>query len=134
MGKKPASNLQNLLKQINETIKIIKNHKGPIEMTPDLADDIKKLESVVSQFKTKNEELINLFAETKELDEALNDTSAFNTTEEMIEDKLMQLLSKKMEKKKEEISDAQQLHEKRRKKERRKMFKTIGGDQKWIPL
>lgn len=131
MGKKNTPTLQNLLLQINETIKVIKNHKGPIEMTPDLKDDIKKLESIITQFKAKNEELINLFTDSTSTSE-----SPAKMSEETIEAQIIKLaLSKRGKKKSEKISGDKQIdYEKQRKKERRKMFKTIGGDQKWIPL
>lgn len=138
------TSLQNLLAQLNAMIDVIKTRTGPIEMKPDLVEDIKKLEAVVTDFKNKNEEVLSLFTEGKKQEKDTfksdepqnNDELPVQMNEEMIEEQIIKLsLSKKETKKKKKSPDDQPPnHEKLRMKERRKMFKTIGGDQKWIPL
>jgi hypothetical protein len=145
MENKPEPTLENLLEQINETLQIIQNHKGPIKMTPDLVADIDKLETAVKDFKEDSQELFNMFdIDIKNLkQEVLESTQVRSSDKQLIkraedvekEARVMKLaLAKGREKRRKNKPESEKNVDKRQMKERRKLFKSIGGDQKWIPL
>jgi hypothetical protein len=144
MENKTEHTLQDLLEQINETLQVIQNHKGPIKMTPDLIADVEKLEVAVTHFKEDSQELFEIFdIDIKELQqEILESDTARSSDKQLIkrakdietEARVMKLALAQSKEKKRKTPKEQQASDKRQMKERRKLFKTIGGDQKWIPL
>lgn len=144
MENKPESTLQNLLEQIDATFQIIQNHKGPIKMTPDLVADIEKLESAVKNFKEDNQELFEILdIDIKELQQEVLESSDVRSSDKQLikhakdietEARVMKLALTKSKNKRGKSPKEKQDSEKRLIKERRKLFKTIGGDQKWLPL
>jgi signal transduction protein with GAF and PtsI domain len=144
MENKPEPSLEDLLEQINETLQVLQNHKGPIKMTPDLVADIEKLETAVTNFKEDSQELFEIFdIDIKELQQEILESDSVRSSDKQLikrakdietEARVMKLaLAKGIENRRKSPKD-KQMGDKRQMKERRKLFKTIGGDQKWIPL
>lgn len=144
MENKPQATLQDLLEQIDATLQVIQNHKGPINMTPDLVANLEKLETAVAHFKEDNQELFDLFnIDIKELQKEILESNTARTSDKQLiqrakdietEARVMKLaLAKGKEERRKNPKDTK-ASEKRLIKERKKLFKTIGGDQKWIPL
>lgn len=136
--------LQDLFEQIEKTIQLIQNHKGPIKMTPDLVADIEKLEKVVQNFAEDNQELFKVLdIDIEKFQEEILESNHVRSSDKQLikhakdietEARVMKLaLTKGRERRRKNPKDKQE-NNKRSIKERRKLFKTIGGDQKWIPL
>ena len=146
MKNKPKHTLEDLFSTINETLEIIQNHKGPINMTPELLGDIDKLEAVVADFKENNQILF----ETLDIDiqnakkEVLESTNIRSSDKQLIKrsediEKEARVIKHALSKAKSKIrgKHSQNLSssgENKQKKERRKLFKPLGGDKTWIPL
>jgi hypothetical protein len=147
MEKKPIS-LEDLLSQINETMQIIQNHKGPINITPELLADIDKLEAATGDFKETSQALFNLLDINSESykKEVLESSATRSSDKQLIkraediarEARVMKLaLSKSIERgkgRKRERLLSKNGDKQQQMKERRKLFKPLGGDQKWLPL
>lgn len=144
MENQPEPTLQNLLEQVNETLQVIQNHKGPIKLTPDLLADVEKLENAVTNFKEDSQELFEIFdIDIKELQQEILDSDTARSSDKQLikrakdietEARVMKLALTQGKQKRRKSPKEKQDIDKRQMKERRKLFKTIGGDQKWIPL
>lgn len=146
MENKPNPTIEDLLILIGDMVKNFSEHQGPIKMTPEILADIDKLEAAASIFKEDTEELFKILnINTKELKIDLLESSEIKTEDKQLikraEDiendaRVIKLALSKMQKKgRQSKSQAEdQESTKKQMKERRKLFKTIGGDQKWIPL
>ena len=145
MKEKQGVKLHDLLEQIAHLMQTIQNHKGPIHMTPDLASDIEVLKGAVSNLKEGNRAITEeLDINPKELRKKLLSSDGIRSSEKQllkqvkdieIEAHVMNLACKKAKEKKRKNSVAgKDPEEKRQIKERKKIFKTIGGDKKWLHL
>ena len=145
MENKPESSVRMLLEEIHHTLKTIQHHKGAIKITPELNADIEKFAANTVQLKERAEGILNsLDVETKMLEENTLTNSNLRTSDKQllkfaqemeIEAYVMQQGLKKGASLKGKHSSKESKENDRQKiKERKKLFKTIGGDQKWIPL
>lgn len=143
MENKREPTLEDLLSTINETLAAIQNHKGPINLTPELLADITQLEAAVTDFKETSDELFELFdVDIQSLKQEILESPTVRSGEKQLikqaEDierdarvlKLALSKSKGRGKDRNKQSDAG----KQELKERRKLFKPLGGDKKWLPL
>lgn len=143
MENKPEPTLENLMDAVNELLQSILNHQGPLNITPDLEEDIEKLRKTVSQFKEDSHQFFDaLNIDIKEYEqEVLNDESIRTSDKQLIKrSKDIQLEARVMrsivmrEYKNRKNHSSSGRGERRLVRERKKLFKTIGGDDKWIPL
>ncbi len=145
MEKNPSSSLRILLEEMSKTLKIIQSHKGPFEITPDLNADIEKLEANVIEMKKKIQALVELLnIDIKTLKEETLQNEALRSSDKQllkfakdleIEARVMQMGFKKgLSERKKLSSNDSKGDDKQKIKERKKLFKSIGGDNKWIPL
>lgn len=134
--------LEDLMVEIQKAMEIIQNQKNPIKITPELLADINKLEKAVNQFKEDTQDLFDLFdVDIQNMQSEILESADVRTDDKQlikrakdieIEARVMKLaLTKARGNKKNQSTDSS---EKQQMKERRKLFKSIGGDKKWIPL
>ena len=143
MEKKRSSepSIDALLMQISEMLEMIQNPEKTITLNPDVIEQVKELEKAVTQLNENAEKEIK--SAGFNLDELMHKT----LESPAVSDREKQLLkrSKSIENHalafKSALSKAMQRQKKSRKskesptaKERRKLFKSIGGDKKWISL
>jgi hypothetical protein len=147
MKNKDKPTIEDLLAQIDETLKVIQNHKGPIHLSPDLLADIDKLESKVSDFKETSQPLFDLLeidvpTQKKEILESSEVRSSDKQVLKHAEDieknaramKLALTRSRGKKARGQHTQSKDQIENKEQIRARRKLFKSIGGDQKWKPL
>lgn len=141
MNKSNQKAMEQILTQIDEILKLIETHQGPINPIPD-APFVKAEAEVYEKFIGHMAELCDsmqppetseppqMDADTKQL---LLKAKALENEAKAFEKAFVQAREKnkrtgKSKKGEKDAAGDQQ------KKERRKLFKTIGGDKKWIPL
>lgn len=146
MEDKPKSTIEDLLVLIDQMLKAFSEHKGPIKMTPDIIADIDKLEAAVAIFQEDSNELLKLLdINPQELKTSILESVAIRSSDKQLikraedierEARVIKFALSKMRTKglKNKRQSEQQDNAKKQIKQRRKLFKTIGGDQKWIPL
>lgn len=145
MDENPEPRFEDLLEQLHKTLKDIQNFKGP--HSKELASDIEKLESAVGIFKKESQELIDtLDIDMESLKHKVLDSSDVRSDEKQFIkqtgdiEKEARVLKSALAEAKEKRGDkrgnrtSSQNAERDQMKERKKLFKTIGGDKKWIPL
>lgn len=144
MEKKPAG-VEDLLNAIQETVDTIQNKKGPIKITPELLADIETLKKAVSDLKKNTRELLDILeVNVRDVQKEILESPKLKTNEKqlikhtddlkkrMLAIKIAIAQASKSDNKLENIEN--QVVDKKQLKQRRKLFKSIGGNKKWIPL
>jgi|GEM_PF-4316310 len=135
--------LEDLLSTMDETLKAIQTHKGPIHVTPELLADIGKLEVAVRDFKEANQLFFELFdidihSLKKEVLESPNtrssDKQLIKRSEDIEREGRVTQLALSKAKSKRRAKGTSSSAEKQQQKERRKLFKSLGGNTTWLPL
>lgn len=148
MENKPAS-LDQIILQVGEMVELIQKHKGPLisNFTPQIYEQIDQLEKAVALFREASENSMeNAGIDIAKLKEGSKDSPHISPrgkklllqADHITEDaNLLQMAlsnSIKREGVSKKTKKPQEKEHKLRSKERKKMFKSIGGDEKWIPL
>lgn len=146
MKKKPIS-LEELLVQIHETMQLIQNPSGVMNITPELLADIDKFEAAIANLTDNSQALFDLAGIDSESykKEILESPQVRSSDKQLIkraedtaqEAYVMKLALSKSIARGKERKKRETLHSKhgdKQMKERRKLFKPLGGDQKWLPL
>lgn len=135
---------QELLEQVQMTHEAIKTCRSPLKLPPELQTDIQNLrkaagllkENIQDIFKEMDIDAVALQKEVLESDDArMSDKQMIIQAMDLQKESEVfkaALDSKKKGSKKN--TESKNKGDKRLIKERKKMFKTIGGDQKWIPM
>lgn len=141
MNKSNQKTMQQILTQIEEMLKMIETHQGPIKQLPD-APFVNAQSEVYEKFIDHMAELCDSLKDPEtspppQLDEdtkqLLLKAKALENEAKAFEKAFAQAREKNKRKGKSKKGEKNAAGE-RQKKERRKLFKTIGGDKKWIPL
>lgn len=140
--------VERILMRIEELVRIIRDHRGPLDPNISLAAakvDIDLLKKTLIDFYDVQREvfnkaqididsLTNETLESSDLDP--KDRQLLERTFDMEREvqALKTAYSPKGRKKKKKGQQGDNANEAQQIRERRKLFKTIGGDKKWIPL
>lgn len=134
--------IDQLIMEAGDLLKIIQEKREHMELNPEILKKVEGFKKVAQWIKEKNERIfnqseINIDALTEKtlLSEKIEEKTkqSIKQSKQIQEDgkKILGETSKKIKEKtnEEEMSSAHQ-----KKKERRKLFKSLGGNSKWIPL
>lgn len=142
--KKITSSAEALLSQLHESLEAIKNHKGPLNITPEIQEELKGLREIVDLLKTIDEETLIAVGVNPDnyLAETLNDPNLSNKAKQILNmSKSIETDGRRM--KLAYVRAAKQMKDKEKnekdqvkgsKRARRKLFKPLGGDKNWIPM
>lgn len=143
------SAMEHALSELDNIIKMVQEHKGSISqnITPDLLEDLERLEQAVTFFTNCNNEILEKAGvKPGSQQESSAESPALRTGEKQIvkraseierKAKIIQLAithSMGDEKKAPKKPKRAPTGKKGEQKERRKLFKPLGGDKNWIPL
>lgn len=133
--------MDNVLTEIGEALKLMESHQG--DLTP-----LKELDAVATRAELETyQQLFDIICEfwydlprvDHDAPESTDKKQFLLRAKDMEQESLMlqkafsQALEKSKKQKKSKKGEKEEAIE-QQKKERRKLFKTIGGDKKWIPL
>ncbi len=128
---------------IGDLVQKIKNHKGPLNMTPYLKDQLDRLKMALELVKIANTQMFKdagIDIE-KHVREGLNspkiserDKNLLRRSKQIEQDarRLQLAYSKALERTTDKEKKAQTTTQKKR--QRRKLFKPLGGNKDWLPL
>lgn len=135
---------KDLLEQVRLLHEALKTCHSPIQITPELQEDIQKLRRATGELKEDVEDLfkgmdVDITALQKEV---LESDDVRVSDKQMIiqamdlqkESEVFKAAMKSKKKSSKSSSRSKDKRDKRLVKERKKMFKAIGGDQQWIPM
>lgn len=146
MDNKPSMNTDQLLRQIGEILEMIQNPKGPISqnITPEVLANLTELEAGVQFINQLNEWTVESVGPEnlkKNIEESIADSKEkqlIERADNIVKDArtLQLVLSKAIHrgKRRKKEKRSPEANSKQAIKERRKLFKSLGGDSKWIPL
>lgn len=142
MDKEKETTMEDVLEAIQQTLDVIKNRKEPIKMTPELLADIEKLKQAVQSFQEDTDEIFDLLEidvkqmETEGSSKLRSEEKQLIARAHDIEEEacMIQLALAKAHSQKGKKESSGQTSGKQQTKERRKLFKSTGGDKKWLPL
>ena len=143
MENQPDPHREQSLEEAQHILQIFQKNSSSINMTPDLMNDMEKVNATVANFKEKTEQILNTIDQRlQNFSFPFNEEGKSEIYQKLSEQskniamnvRSLQLALSNTKRKKRGSSSPMQERERRQMKERKKMFKTIGGDQKWIPF
>lgn len=135
--------MNELFTSMERLLQLIIEHKGTFNASQDLSEMVEKLSENVNDFKEKGGKFVKAFDACSEIlrEKTQSSSDKVKHTEKrmdpILRDSNLVLDAIEMAKKDEgtKVVESSDPHENKKSgKDRRKIFKSIGGDKKWIPM